>query len=142
MQLEKRYCMRVYIFLLPFNKQNLLGFCWKFLLLWRSQLDGFMIIRRNALIELDFVTTAISHEPRVDARRLGALLRLLCRLHLNEPGWLVGEHKHVLDNGWGNLVSEYEVVILERFCALENGQIIKSFIGEANQGEVEFLVHI
>jgi hypothetical protein len=82
-------------------KQNLLGLGWKFLLLWRSWLEGLIIWRRNALNEFAFAITANSHRLdetrttcRVEAARPGWELRWI--LHLNEPGWVVGAHKHVL----------------------------------------------
>ena len=96
-------------------KQNLLGLGWKFLLLWRSWLEGLIIWRRNALKEFAFAITANSHllgETRTALPvkgRPGRGLRWM--LHLNEPGWVVGAHKHVLIvacgfEWWGGAVFE------------------------------------
>lgn len=83
--------------LLLFIKQNLEGFGWKFLLLWRSWLEGLMTWRRNALMELAFAITANSHLVVLLDESwwwVIAFWEFLWRLHLKEPGCLVGEHKH------------------------------------------------
>ena len=62
-----------------------------------------MIWRRKAFTELALAITSNCHcldEGRTSAR-LGTLSKFLCRLHLNEPGCVVGEQRHGLVAGWG-----------------------------------------
>lgn len=81
-------------------KQNLEGLLgWKFLLLWRSWLEGLMTRRRNSLMEFAFASMAKSHWTLLDESLsiwspAFALFEFLWKLHLKEPGWFVGEHKH------------------------------------------------
>ncbi|OMO80339.1 hypothetical protein COLO4_24141 [Corchorus olitorius] len=93
------------LFPLPFNKQNLEGLGWKFLLLRKSWLDGLIIWRRRALIEFALATVDNSQlleetGTTLARRRLdippGRLIEFRCWLHLNDPGCVVGEHRHVI----------------------------------------------
>ncbi|KAK5829753.1 hypothetical protein PVK06_013546 [Gossypium arboreum] len=79
--------------------QNLEGLGWKFLLLCKSWLDGLMIWSSNALMEFALACRANSQEfgaiRTALLRPVGGLLKFLCRLHLKDPGCVVGEHRHV-----------------------------------------------
>ncbi|CBI25575.3 unnamed protein product, partial [Vitis vinifera] len=42
----------------------------------------------------------VSHQMLLYFAPLGTLSKFLCRLHLNEPGCVVGEQRHGLVAGW------------------------------------------
>lgn len=81
-----------------FMTQNLVGLGWKFCRRRASWLDGLMICMRKAFRRLALVNVFVSslliftvdlppqgrREPR-------------WRLHRKEPGWAVGEQRHVLE---------------------------------------------
>lgn len=84
-----------------FIKQNLEGLGWKFLRRWRSLLDGLMMCRRNALTALAFAYTVSSNCALVmvviddDDDLAEALRRFRWKLQRKEPGWVVGEQRHL-----------------------------------------------
>ncbi|KAH1107785.1 hypothetical protein J1N35_011553 [Gossypium stocksii] len=81
---------------LAFNKQNLEGFGWKFLLLCMSWVDGLRIWIRKGLMRFALGIFQWVGDTRTRlVRPGGSLLKFLCRLHLKDPGCEVGAHRHV-----------------------------------------------
>ena len=80
-----------------FMRQNLVGRGWKFCRRRASWLDGLMICMRKALRRLVFVIV-FSSTLFIFAVDLPPGFRYpRWRLHRKEPGWAVGEHRHVLE---------------------------------------------
>lgn len=82
------------------RRQNLVGLGWKQRLRWRSCLDGLMICIRKAFKRMSFEPT-FSPVFLVLGLGLGLAASLRgprWRLQRKEPGWVVGEHRHVLED--------------------------------------------
>lgn len=75
-----------------FKTKNLVGFGSKFLLLWISRLDGFIIFIKNSLTRFVFFLW-FSCSDIIFRPSFGNEAR--CRAHRNDPGWFVGEHRHI-----------------------------------------------
>lgn len=91
---------------------NLVGFGWKFLLRQRSCLDGLTTICiRSSLIDaapFAAMLFASSWPGTAAGPRLGALRQPRWRAHRNEPGCVVGAHRHALPRGDGDCGGEPE----------------------------------